>query len=376
MVLSILVFAHELGHFLTALLFGLKPKEFGFGFPPRVWGKYKNKEGKWKSVKGSTEVNDADSTIYSVNLIPLGGFVNLGEDEINETGPNSFAGKKIWQRAVILSAGVTMNILLAMVLIIIGLMFGMPQSTDGLPKEAKISNQQIQIMQVIADTPAAKAGVKAGDVIVSIDNVKFSRYADLQKYVDEKTGKELTYKLKRNTEELEKKITPQKMSETKRGGIGVAIAETGVVRYPWYLAIWEGAKTTILLTWAIIVAFFNLFKELLTGHGVSADLSGPVGIANMTGQVARMGIAYLLQFVALLSINLAVINFLPLPALDGGRVLFLIIEKIKRSPVKRETEALIHNIGFILLMLLVLFVTLKDVSNLAPVKMLWHKIFG
>lgn len=376
LVLSVLVFVHELGHFATARWFGVKPREFGFGFPPRVWGVYKDQAGKWKQTRGAGEVKDAADTIYSINAIPLGGFVNIGEDDINDSGPNSFVGKKIWQRAIILSAGVTMNIVLAMVIIILGLMFGMPQALDGLSPKAKISNQQIQIMQVIAGSPAEIAGVKAGDIIVDIDGQKFARYTDLQKYADDNVGKELSYNLKRYDQEIVKNIIPQKMDETKKGGIGIAIAETGIVKYPWYLAIWEGSKATIYLTWAIIVAFFNLFKDLFTGHGVSADLAGPIGIATMTGQVARMGFVYLLQFTALLSINLAIINFLPIPALDGGRVIFLLIEKIKGSPVKREVEAAIHNICFIGLMILVLFVTVKDVSNLQIFKVLWQKIIS
>lgn len=374
LVLSVLVFVHELGHFATARWFGVKPREFGFGFPPRLWGVYKSNDGKWKQVRGAAEVKDAADTVYSVNAIPLGGFVNIGEDDINDNGPNSFAGKKIWQRAIILSAGVTMNIILAAVIIIFGLMFGMPQTLDGLSAKAQISNQQIQVMQVMADSPAEKAGVKAGDIIIDINGQKFGRYTDLQEYTDTHVGQELSYKLKRYDQEIVKKVTPQKMGDIKKGGIGIAIAETGIVKYPWYLAVWEGLKATIFLTWAIIVAFFNLFKELFRGHGVSADLAGPIGIATMTGQVARMGFAYLLQFTALLSINLAIINFLPIPALDGGRVIFLLIEKIKGSPVKRELEAAIHNVCFIGLMLLVLFVTIKDVSHLQMFKVLWQKI--
>jgi len=149
-----------------------------------------------------------------------------------------------------------------------------------------------------------------------------------------------------------------------------------LVRYPWYLAIWKGSETAIVLLWMIVTAFYELIKSLFSGHGVSADVAGPVGIATMTGQYARMGFVYLLQFVGLLSLNLAVINFLPLPALDGGRIIFLLIEKIKGSPVKREVEGAIHNIGFIALILLILVITVKDVSRLTgPLVALWQRIF-
>lgn len=167
------------------------------------------------------------------------------------------------------------------------------------------------------------------------------------------------------------------MAETGKGGIGVAISEVGMVKYPWYYAIWEGFKTTFMMVWAILVAFYELFKGLILGHGVSADVAGPVGIAVLTGQVARMGVIYIMQFTAMLSINLAIINFLPLPALDGGRVLFLIIEKIKGRPVKRELEAAIHNIGFMLLMVLVLLITFRDVMKFGDkFRMLFDRIFG
>ncbi|MDP2736944.1 MAG: site-2 protease family protein, partial [bacterium] len=171
-------------------------------------------------------------------------------------------------------------------------------------------------------------------------------------------------------------IMPEVLTETGLGGIGIGIIETGIVSYPWYLAIFEGIKTTLFLTWAIIMAFYELIKSLTLGQGVTADLSGPVGIATLTGQVARLGFVYLLQFTALLSINLAVINFFPFPALDGGRVLFLIIEKIKRSPVKAEVEGAIHNIGFVLLMALILMVTFLDIAKFGNVfQTIWEKIF-
>ena len=375
-VLSILVFAHELGHFFVARKLGVKAEEFGFGFPPRAWGFYKNKEGKWKHIFGAKEVGDASDTIFSINWIPLGGFVKLGEDEEGGSDPNHFSNKKIWQRASILSAGVTMNIILAAILISIGFMLGLPQSLDNLNSAAKISDKKIQVIDTLPESPAAKAEIKAGDIIVSINNREFKNQDELQNFVNENNGLELSYKIKRGPDEIIKKITPITISETGRGGIGVGIIETGVVKYPFLIAIWEGIKATIFLTWAIIEAFYYLFKNLILGQGVTGDIAGPVGIASLTGQVARMGFIYVLQFTALLSINLAIINFLPIPALDGGRVLFLIIEKIKGSPVKREVEAAIHKIGFALLMVLILFVTFRDVAKFGDkFKMLWEKIF-
>ncbi len=378
LVLSLLVFVHELGHFWVARKFGLKPKEFGFGFPPRAWGVYKNKDGKWKTVRGGKEAEDAADTVYSINWIPIGGFVNVGEDEEESNDPDHFINKPIWQRATILSAGVTMNVVLAAVLIIIGLMIGLPQVIDeDINVRAKVSDKRIQIVQVLPNSPAKAAGVKMGDIITGINENQFTKYEALQQFVDERTGQELSYKIKRGREEMVVQVIPEIMEETGKGGIGIAIAETGTVKYPWYLAITEGIKTTFILIWVIILAFYELFKNLIIGNGVSAELAGPVGIAALTGQMARMGFVYVLQFTALLSINLAIINFLPIPALDGGRVLFLIIEKIRRKSMKRKLEAGLNQAFFILLMLLVLIVTFRDVARYGDkFKMLWEKIVG
>lgn len=376
-ILSVLVFVHELGHFAFARKFGVRVKEFGFGFPPRVWGVYK-KDGKWIHVWGSNKNKKDDKkdenlpTIYSANLLPLGGFVNIKgengptEDEISRgtIDEDNFVQKPIWQRAIILSAGVIMNVLLAAILISIGFMIGLPQILgDDIKKSAIIKDRRIQITDILPDSPADAAGIKRGDIIASVNGRNFLKYAELQEFVAAKADQELSYNIKRGQEELIFDVTPEVLKETNKGGIGVAIAETGIVKYPWYIAILEGFVSTFFLVLAIIAAFFELIKNLITGSGLSADIAGPVGIATVTGEMANLGFIYLLQFTALLSANLAVVNFLPFPALDGGRVLFLIIEKIKGSPVKREVEAVLHYAGFALLMILVIVVTFKDIAK-------------
>ncbi len=375
LVLSVIVFAHEFGHYFVARKIGIIPKEFGFGMPPRIIGWYKDKMGKWKKVRGSKDVDDASDTIWSLNALPLGGFVALGEDDEESDDPNHFINKKIWQKSAVLVAGVSMNIILAAVLISLGFLLGMPQDLENINSRAIVSDPKIQIAQVFPNSPAEKAGLEMGDTILSINNQKFDTYQDLQRYVDEHTGEELEYLIKRNNEELKIKVTPELRADTNKGGVGIAIAETGIVRYPWYLVIFEGIRTTLILTWAIIVAFYEMVKGLILGHGMSAEVAGPVGIATLTGQVARMGFVYLLQFTALLSINLAIINILPFPALDGGRLLFLLIEKIKGSPVSRKVEGAIHYAGFGILMLLIILVTYQDIVKLIDFKALFNKIF-
>lgn len=362
-VLSLLVFVHEFGHFWTARKLGLKPREFGFGFKPRAVGIYKSTDGTWKKVKGSKEVKDAADTIYSLNWLPLGGFVELGEDEEAGDNPNHFANKKPWERVVILLAGVTMNMILAFVLISFAYMIGLPQAIDDTDSRANIISEQIQVVKVMEDSPAKNAGLAVGDIILSVNGDILKNTEFLEKYAHENVDQELTYLIKRGGEEFEKKIKPVMREETNRGGIGIGIIETGIVKYPFFTSIWKGAQTTVSLTGAILGAFYGLLKNIFSGHGVGADVAGPVGIAVLTGQVARMGFVYILQFAAMLSINLAIINVLPFPALDGGRVLFIIIEKIKGSPVKKELEGMFHYIGFALLMLLVLVVTFKDIAR-------------
>ncbi len=364
-ILSILVFAHELGHFWTARKFGVKAEEFGLFFPPRIAGLYKAESGKWKKVFGSREVRDAKSTIYSINWLPLGGFVKIkGEQGEKRSEPDSFAFQKIWKRIVIISAGVAMNLILAAFLISVGFMVGLPQVIEDLPASAEVEGRNIQVMQVLENSPAAKAGLQMGDIILGINGRQFNDYEELRSFVNIKLGDELVYEIKRGANVLQFHATPEVLEETREAGIGVAVAEMGIVSYPWYQAIWEGVKATIFMTWFIIAALAMLLKDLILGQGAGADIAGPVGIAIMTGQVAELGFVYILQFAAILSINLAIINFLPFPALDGGRAIFLLLEKICGKAVPEKIEAAIHNFGFILLIILVLLVTYRDILRL------------
>ena len=366
LILSVLVFVHELGHFLAARKFGAKADEFGLGFPPRLFGFYKSTSGTWKYTWWRKEVTDAADTIYSINLIPLGGFVKIqGEDGEDKKDVMSFANKPIWQRTIILCAGVLMNVLLAIVIFTGMFFFGSNQSLEGLPQNgAKITNRHLEVVSVNIDSPAAKAEVKPGDTVVAINGHEMMTVDELQAFVSDKAGQSLTYTIKRGNEELTKEITPIILQETNRGGIGIAPSEVGFIRYSWYRSIIEGVKTTGIFMWLIITGFADLLSRLVTGHSVSNEVSGIVGIAVLTGQVVDLGFSYLFQFAALLSLNLAFINILPIPALDGGRILFLIVEKIKGRPVKQETEAMVHNIGFMLLIGLMILVTFTDIKRL------------
>lgn len=366
-VLSLLVFVHEFGHFFSARRLGVKAEEFGFGFPPRIFGIYRDKNKKWKKVWGKKQVTDNSDTIYSINAIPLGGFVRIkGQDGDSHDETDSFSAKRPWKRAIILSAGVIMNIALASVLISLGLIIGFPQAIDkdNLPKSVKIYDEKIQIVQVLPDSPAMEAGLQSSDSILKIDGQDIKEEADIINLISNNRNESIDLVVDRAGEMKEFEIIPRINEETGQKIIGVAFSQTGIIKYPWYQAIWEGIKMTGYLIWAILYAFYEILKNLIVGQPAGVEVAGPIGIADLTGQMARMGFIYLIQFTALLSINLAIINILPFPALDGGRLLFLLIEKIKGKPVKQEVEAVFHNLGFILLMALVVWVTFKDILKL------------
>lgn len=357
-VLGLLVFVHEFGHFISAKKMGAKVDEFGFGFPPRMAGVYKDGK-KWKWVFRKTP--KIDQTIYSVNWIPLGGFVKIkGEEGEHKEDTDSFASKKIWQRAIILVAGVVMNIVLAMVLLGVGYMVGLPRAIDeNMPKDARIKNQAVQIVSVQKNSPAQEAGILSGDELIKIDGNPID-FKNMQDYLTTKVGEDVRYTVSREGKIFEKTIVPYILEETGKGGVGIGLIESGLVSYPWYSAVWRGMLEALYFVKEITVAFVVIIKNLIVGQAASIDISGPVGIAVITSKVARLGFIYILQFAAILSINLAILNGLPFPALDGGRLLFLLIEKLRGKPVTQKIENMIHNLGFLLLMILIIVITYND----------------
>ncbi|NCB21208.1 MAG: RIP metalloprotease RseP [Clostridia bacterium] len=255
---------------------------------------------------------------------------------------------------------------MASILISLGLMIGFPQAIDkdNLPKSVKIYDEKIQVVQVLPDSPAMEAGLQSSDSILKIDGQVIKDEKDMFNLISGSQNESINLMIDRSGEIKEFEITPKISEDTGQKIIGVAFSQTGVIKYPWYQAIWEGIKMTGYLIWAILYAFYEIIRNLIVGQPAGVEVAGPIGIADLTGQMARMGFIYLIQFTALLSINLAIINILPFPALDGGRLLFLLIEKIKGSPVKQEVEAIFHNLGFVLLMALVVWVTFKDILKL------------
>jgi regulator of sigma E protease len=372
-ILGILVFVHELGHFLVARRNNVEVEEFGFGFPPRIFGFYRNKKGERKFVWGSKEIEEIrearkigdETTVYSVNWIPLGGFVKItGEDGGEKSNPNSFAAKTPWTRMRILAAGVAMNFLLAAVLFSFGFFAGVPQIADEVTS-GKVQGEKIQIVDVGKGTPAEAMGLRAGDELVgaSLNGgslQKFSSVEDVQNFVKDNEGQQIDFSISRGKENLTLTGMPRTTFPEGEGPLGIGLAKTVEVSYPWYESIWKGIEYTASITYTFLAFLAGLIWRLVAGKPAGIDVSGPVGIAVLTGQVAQLGFDYLIRFTAMLSVNLAIINILPIPALDGGRILFTIIEKIKGSPVSQKLESRAHSVGFALLISLMIFVTARD----------------
>ena len=351
LILGVLIFAHELGHFVSAKKAGVKVEEFGFGFPPRIFG-FKKGE-----------------TTYSINAIPIGGFVKIFGEEGNEKRSQSkraFYNKPAWQRALILVMGVVMNLFVAAILLSIVHGLGVPSFVEG--NTANYKNIQIQIIEIAKESPAQKAGIKTGDAILSMsygsEKTEINEIEDVQKFVAFHSGQEITMEIKRGSAVLQKTLVPRVSPPKEEGALGIAMSKTGLISYPWYKAILKGFETTGRMFVTMIEIFWLLIKTLILKGTMIGEVAGPVGIATMTFQMVQLGLIYVLQFAAILSINLALLNILPFPALDGGRLLFLLIEKIKGKPIKFKTERLAHALGFAILIALMLIVTFRDVIKL------------
>lgn len=256
-----------------------------------------------------------------------------------------------------------MNLLLAAVLLTAGFAIGLPSVIDEqLPSGARVRSSELTIMTVVDGSPAQIAGIQAGESIVSIDGQSFDQQADAARsYIAEHAQDGIVVQVAHEDGTVSDfTLTSAYLPEQDVTGIGVGMVQTGIVSLPWYLALLQGVVATATYTGEVVRSFGQLIGNLLTGQGLSMDVSGPVGIAVITGKVAAKGILYLLQFTALLSINLAVINILPFPALDGGRIFFLVIEKLRGRALKESWEIAAHNFGFLLLMVLVVLVTYRD----------------
>jgi regulator of sigma E protease len=420
-ILGILVFVHELGHFLMARRSGIRAQEFGFGLPPRIFGiqfvsgeklekiseqrslkveisdsqnagepeiikeviTEKTQEidriksvRKWRFIWGRYDGDDAEEktdlkeardnrfaggTVYSLNWIPIGGFVRIKGEDGESRDADSFAIKPAWTRIKVLGAGVVMNFIFAWIVLSLVFWAGVPEAVN---PEDDLSQGKIQISEVAAKSPAENSGLKIGDEIARIQNgLEFRSVKSVQDYINANRGHEISLKIIRGKEIIEFKAVPREEIPNSEGALGVGLVQTTAVHYPWYAAIWKGLQAVYDLTVTIIWGIFGMFKSLILGEGAKIEVAGPVGIAFLTKQVASLGMIYVLQFAAILSINLGIINALPIPALDGGRILFILIEKIRRRPISQKTEQLFHTAGFAFLIGLMILITFRDVMK-------------
>ncbi len=342
--LSLIILLHEAGHFFAAKWSKVRVDEFGFGYPPRMVGKQFGK------------------TFYSINWLPFGGFVRIfGADAPKDGNPTPEAGaedfrtKPAWRKSLILLAGVIMNIILGWVLLVFVFLIGSPE--------------HLLISAVAEKSPASIAGIRSGDQVASViygdkkltDPVNSDEFIALIKEAGEAP---ITVTVLRSQKEeifmLSGRINPPE----GEGSLGVALVHTGIPRS----SVWEGIKNATIMTGDILVStvvgLYMFFTRLFVTPAVLDSVAGPVGIFTIAAQASAFGIAALLQLMAILSLNIAVLNLLPFPALDGGRFLVVLIEKIFRRAVPQKIQNGINAVGFIVLVGLMILVTVKDIGKI------------
>ncbi len=352
-ILFLLVLMHEWGHFKAARFFGIKVDEFGIGFPPKIISK----------KKGETE--------YSLNWIPLGGFVKIhGESGEDKDNPRSFISKPVWQRMIVVMAGVFMNFIFAVLILSLSYFFGAPQLFDSDLSGAKSIKNDFLVLRVAEGSPAYNAGIQIGDRVIFVADknkkevIKVSNVKEVREAVQNFSGDEILIGIKRDGKLKEILVKPKK--EEGRYVIGIFSKDFKVVSYPLHIAFYKGFTDSLKITEAFFVELGKMIKGIfVSGEESQADkMVGPVGIGEIIYKSLLLGFPYLLQIVFLISLNLAIINALPFPALDGGKFAFLLMEGIIGRPIPAKVENFVHALGFALLILLIIFVTFKDISRL------------
>ncbi|MCL5411243.1 MAG: M50 family metallopeptidase [Patescibacteria group bacterium] len=334
LVLGFLIFIHEFAHFLSAKLSKVRVDEFGFGLPPKIWGK----------KKGETE--------YTINALPIGGFVRLAGEDSEEVSsdPRDFSAQAPWKRALMVAAGVAANFLLAVFVFTTIYTIGGP-----------IESNKVVIGNVEKNSPAALAGLKEEDLITAIDGRQLEGRDDFQRKVKDQLGKDLTLTIEREKVVKEVKLKPRKDPPAGQGPIGIGLlpyVETKA--YP----IWEspivGTEQTFKMAGTMIDGLRGMLRDLVVKKEVPEGVGGVVRIGYLTHIATQAGPISVLMLLGLLSLNLAIINILPLPALDGGRLVFILIEFVTKKRVPLRFEKWIHAAGMVLIILLVVLITYQD----------------
>ena len=358
-VLFVLILVHEWGHFIVAKKNGIRVDEFGIGFPPKLFGK----------KKGETE--------YTFNALPIGGFVKIYGENAEDAEADaqegkdisrSFVAKSKWVQAAVLVAGVTMNVLFAWLLFSLVFALGVPTAID----EADATpDSRLVISEVLADGPAAEAGIPVGATVVGLTagdaTLETLTPTSFTEFTQAHGAGEMQVAYTLGNETLTTTLTAATgviESDPERPAVGVALALVDTVRMSPHVAVWEGAKSTIGGLKSITVGLVSLLYQSVRGQADLSQVAGPVGIVGLVGDAAQFGFASLMMFTAFISLNLAVINMLPIPALDGGRLVFVAIEAIRKKPVDPVWFARVNIAGFAFLLLLMLAVTISDVLKI------------
>lgn len=336
---------HEFGHFILAKRFGVKVEEFGIGYPPRLIGK---KFGE---------------TLYSLNILPFGAFVRIEGEEGGVEGSRSFASKPIWQRALIVSGGVASFWIISIILFSIVMSLGVPTVVDD---GMAVNDPRVQVVAVAAGSPAEQAGLQIGDTIKSFSSINIERVGQVQELSKDYKGKEVILTIKRGSHVFDVSLMSRESHPAEQGPMGVGLVRTSIQSYPWYLSVIKGLEATWNTTVGIIAGFIKIGKSLIGNQSLPSGVQvlGPIGVVSLMNQAANLGLAYFIQFIAIISIYLAIFNILPIPALDGGKLVFLLIEKIRNKPLEVKLEQKITAFFFFALISLVVLATIKDISRI------------
>jgi regulator of sigma E protease len=345
-----LIILHEFSHFILAKKIGVKVEEFGIGYPPKIFGK---------------KVGD---TLYSLNLLPFGAFVRIeGEEGEGGSGPSNFRNKGFWQKFSVIAAGVVSFWIIAAVLLTIVMAVGVPESIDD-EEAGNFSNPKIQIYAIMPNSPALASGLRIGDAVMEVSSgnniYEIKKTKDFQDLIAENKGKEIGLKIKRGEEILNFSVIPRIAPPKQEGPLGVAVVRTAIKYYPWYLAPWEGIKTTGSLTWRILEGWGQALSNIFQHKPSGVELMGPIGIFDLFIQASHMGVSYFLQFVAIIAVNVALFNVIPIPVTDGGKIMFLIIEKIRKKQISRKFEERLNIVFFALIILLSIVVAIGDIKRI------------
>ena len=355
LVIVALIVVHEFGHFVVAKLSGMRVDEFGLGYPPRALVIAKKGE-----------------TLYTLNWLPFGGFVKIYGENGGEKGSRAFSSRPRILQALVLIAGVAMNLLFAYVLITGALMTGTPRALSQ-DEVAQAHDTELAVASILPGSPAALAGLLPGDIILSAEDGHFvfsgASPAEFTKFVSDGQGNTTITLSVRHADGEEVLLFARPAagiisSEPLRAALGVEVATIGVVPVSFGAAITQGAQLTWDATMLTAQGLWHFFYGVFSFSADLSQVAGPIGIAGAVGAASGQGIGYLLSIMAIISINLALINLIPVPALDGGRLLFVIIESIIRRPIKPSVAQSINAIGFVFLILLMVVVSAHDIFRI------------